>query len=234
MATAGFLVPTGRPVLLDLGRQDEHVLVHERDPETVGVDRPENCLYLTHEPPFPRLGQSRAYRKCLPQQMPSAALPPRRAAQPDLLGPTRSTVIRSRTRFSSLHGLSVFVPVGVLSGDRAVVLDETVHGVWQGDHLDRSFGLEPPAEEPVLEDAEPGLRPPPQVEGLHGGLAGADDDPSVGVDGRRHRGELNTTVTSSGGEHRPMVVAHERERLLGVHGPKAIGAGRLSLRPRAL
>ncbi len=48
------LVPTCRPVLLDLGREDEHVLVHEGHAETVGVDRPENCLYLTHDPPFVR------------------------------------------------------------------------------------------------------------------------------------------------------------------------------------
>ena len=37
---AGLGIPPGGPVLLDLRRQDEDVLVHERGPELLGVDRP--------------------------------------------------------------------------------------------------------------------------------------------------------------------------------------------------
>src|SRR5215471_16189193 len=71
----------------------------------------------------------------------------------------------------ALHSLPVVVPVRVLTGDGAVVVDEQVHGIGKPDDLGGAFGLDPVTEESVVHDADRGVRISLQVLGLHGRLA---------------------------------------------------------------
>lgn len=118
----------------------------------------------------------------------------------------------------ALHSLPVVVPVRVLTGDGAVIVDEQVHGIGKPDDLGGAFGLDPVTEESVVHDADGGVRISLQVLGLHGRLAGADDHPALTVDANGHRRQLRKAVGSAGGKHGPVVGAHELPGALQLHG----------------
>jgi hypothetical protein len=54
------------------------------------------------------------------------------------------------------HGAPVVVPVGVLTGDATVVVDQPFHGLRQGHEFGGAVDLDPGAEEVVGEDAQGG------------------------------------------------------------------------------
>ena len=101
---------------------------------------------------------------------------------PAWVGPTFSMVSRMRTRCSVDHGAPVVVPVGVLAGDAAVVVDQSVHGLGEGHDLGGAIDLDPGAEEVVAEHTHGGGGVAAEVADLVGGLPAADDDLAVAVD----------------------------------------------------
>ena len=73
------------------------------------------------------------------------------------------------------HGGAIVVPVRMLPGDGAVVLDQRFHRLRQIDDLDVATELCPVAEEPVIEHTQPGSGVTADIQGLHCGFAGTDD-----------------------------------------------------------
>src|SRR5215469_11735107 len=95
--------------------------------------------------------------------------------------------------FSS-HRLAIVIPVRVLARDPPVVVLQDRQRVRQVDELRASLGLNPLAEETVVDDTQGRPRVPGQVPGLDGGLPGADQRAAVVVDGDEHGGELRAPV----------------------------------------
>src|SRR5215211_5777354 len=115
------------------------------------------------------------------------------------------------------HGASVVVPVGVLAGDAAVVVDQPVHGLWQGHDLCGAVDLDPGAEEGVGEDAQGGGGVASEVADLVGGLPAADDDLALAVDADGDGGGLEAAGGSAGNQYRPVVVGHKLASLVWGH-----------------
>src|SRR5690348_11343883 len=65
------------------------------------------------------------------------------------------------------HRVAILVPVGMLAGYPAVVIDEQVHRLGQVDEIRGALGLDPLAEEPVRHDADRGARITREVLHLH-------------------------------------------------------------------
>src|SRR6266480_188068 len=74
----------------------------------------------------------------------------------------------------ALHRRPVVVPVGVLAGDPAVVVNEEFHRIRQVNDFRLALDLDPLTEEAVVDDTErrPGIAP--EGPRLYRGLAGAD------------------------------------------------------------
>jgi hypothetical protein len=85
------------------------------------------------------------------------------------------------------HGVPVVVPVWMLPGDGAVILDQRFHRLGQADDLDVTAELRPVAEEPVIEHAQPGSGVTLDIQGLYCGFACADDQTILRVDADEHR-----------------------------------------------
>src|SRR5215211_4486194 len=88
------------------------------------------------------------------------------------------------------HGLPVLVPVGVLAGDAAEVLDQAVEGLRHVQHVGVAVNLDPRTVPVVGEDQHGDLRVPLRVPGLRPGRIGGDDDPVLGVDATGDAGDL--------------------------------------------
>src|SRR5207248_9497152 len=82
----------------------------------------------------------------------------------------------------AFHRAAVLVPVGMLPGERPVVLDEQVHRLRKGDDFGGSVDLDPVPEEAVVQDTKRDPRIAADVLDLERRLACADRDPSAGVD----------------------------------------------------
>ena len=80
------------------------------------------------------------------------------------------------------HGAPVVIPVGMLAGDAALVVDEPVHGLRQGHDPHGGVDLDPGAEEVVGGHAQGGGGVTAEVADLVGGLPAADDHFAVAVD----------------------------------------------------
>jgi hypothetical protein len=76
----------------------------------------------------------------------------------------------------------VVIPVGVLAGDAAVVVDQPIHGVRQRDDLSAAVNPDPRAEEVVGEDAQGRGWVASKVADLVGRLRAADNHLPVAVD----------------------------------------------------
>jgi len=76
----------------------------------------------------------------------------------------------------------VVIPVGVLAGDAAVVVDQPIHGVRQRDDLSAAVNPDPRAEEVVGEDAQGRGWAASKVADLVGRLRAADNHLPVAVD----------------------------------------------------
>src|SRR5215204_6603149 len=85
------------------------------------------------------------------------------------------------------HGGTVIVPVRVLPGDRAVVLDQRFHRLGQAYDLHVAAELRPVAEESVIEHTQPGSEVPADVHGLHCSFACTDDQTILRVDADEYR-----------------------------------------------
>src|SRR4051794_20671681 len=75
-----------------------------------------------------------------------------------------------------LHRPAVVVPVGMLPGDLAVVVDQRLHRLGQRQNARGSLDLDEAAVERVREDAQPGPWVAPHVLRLDRCLATRDDD----------------------------------------------------------
>src|SRR5262249_3131549 len=73
----------------------------------------------------------------------------------------------------ALHRRPVVVPVGVLAGDPAVVLNEEFHRIRQVNDFRLALHLDPLAEEAVVDDTERCPGSAPEAPGLDRGLARA-------------------------------------------------------------
>src|SRR4029453_13333328 len=115
------------------------------------------------------------------------------------------------------HGGAVVVPVRMLPGDGAVVLDQRFHRLGQADDLDVATELRPVAEKPVIEHTQPGSGVAADVQGLHCGFAGTDDQTILRVDADEYRRQLRRAVTFHGCKNGMWVLTGERECFCGVH-----------------
>src|ERR1700730_12969114 len=89
----------------------------------------------------------------------------------------------------ALHRGAGGVPVGVLTRDVAVVLDEPVDRLGEVDDLGPALDLRGGSEEAVLEHAHRAPRLALNVLRLHPRLAGPDPHGAAAVDAHRDRGE---------------------------------------------
>ena len=110
--------------------------------------------------------------------------------------PSARAVIRTSDLPCLLHGRAVVVPVGMLAGDAAEVLDQAVLGLLAGhvEDLGGAVDLHPRVVPLVGEDEHAGARVAAQVGGLGAVGVRRDDDPAVGVDAAGHRRELRAPV----------------------------------------
>ena len=75
----------------------------------------------------------------------------------------------------------------MLPGDGAVVLNQRFHRLGLADDLDIATELCPLAEEHVIEHTQPGSGVALDVQGLHCGFAGTDDQAIPRVDADEYR-----------------------------------------------
>jgi N-acetylglucosamine kinase-like BadF-type ATPase len=130
----------------------------------------------------------------------------------------------------AFHGRAIVIPVRVLARDPPVVIDQQLHRLGQLHDLGGALDLQPLAEEPVGQHAEPDTRIAPDVPYLVRRLPGADHHVRVVIHPHRHRRELRGPVRLERGEHRVVICGYELKRLLNVHA--LILARRVSLATR--
>jgi hypothetical protein len=82
---------------------------------------------------------------------------------------------------------AVVIPVGMLPGDAAVVVDKWLHRLRQVHDLGDPLDEDPLAEERLRKDTEHHAGVAGEVARLHRGLAGADDHVARFVQADRHR-----------------------------------------------
>ena len=105
--------------------------------------------------------------------------------------------------------MPVVGPVGVLSGNVAVVIDQEFHRVRERYHFGSAVDLYPGAEEAVVEHAQGGARVAAQVARFIGGLAATDDGPADVIDANGHGRQLRPAATAPRGQHRTMAGGEE-------------------------
>src|ERR1700683_3311233 len=98
------------------------------------------------------------------------------------------------------HGLAVLAPVGMLAGDRPVVVHQRLDRVGQVDHLGRAVDLHPGTAEIIGQDDHADLLVAAGVAGLGPLRVGGDHDPAFGVDPAGHGGCLGLP-SGPGGDH---------------------------------
>src|SRR5215204_4086998 len=111
--------------------------------------------------------------------------PPKLSAEDGRTGLRRRNPDQAAALFD--HGGPVVVPVRMLPGDGAIVLNQRFHRLGQADDLDIATELCPVAKEPVIEHTQPGSGIAADVQGLHCGFAGADDQTILRVDADEYR-----------------------------------------------
>ena len=116
------------------------------------------------------------------------------------------------------HRGAVVLPVGVLAGDAAEVLDQPVLGLLARhvEDLRGAVDLHPRVVPLVGEHEHRGPRVAAQVGGLGAVGVGRDDDPPVAVDPAGHRRELGAPVGAMGDQHQVVAGADEVEQLLAL------------------
>src|SRR4029453_12942332 len=141
--------------------------------------------------------------------------PPKLSAEDGRTGLRRRDSDQAAALFD--HGGPVVVPVWMLSGDGAVVLNQRFHRLGQADDLHLAPELCPVAEEPVIEHTQPGSGVAADVQGLHCGFAGTDDQTILRVDADEYRRQLGRAVTFQGCKNGMWVLTGERECFCDLH-----------------
>ena len=111
------------------------------------------------------------------------------------------------------HGLAILLPVGMLAGDAAEVVDEALNCLRHVQHLGVAVDLHPRAVPVVGEDEHRYPRVPLGVAGLRSGRIGGDDNPALEVHTTGHRRNLRAAVAAGGSEQQPMAWTGEVEEL---------------------
>src|SRR6476661_5247412 len=101
----------------------------------------------------------------------------------------------------AVHRGAVVVPVRVLAGDGAVVVDEGLQRLGHVEHLDLAVDLDPGTTEVIRQHHHAGPRVPSRVRGLGALGVGGDDDAALRVHPARDRRELGLTVVAAGDQH---------------------------------
>src|ERR1700722_4686289 len=102
------------------------------------------------------------------------------------------------------HRVTVLVPVGVLAGDRAVIVDERFDRLRYVDHFGVPVDLHVGAVELVGEHDHACLRSAPDVGALGALGIARDHHPALFVDAAGHGRALQRAVRPKGGQHHPV------------------------------
>ena len=128
-------------------------------------------------------------------------------------GPHRSIVMRIRHLPCVSHRVTVGAPVGVLTRDPPVVVDERLQRLREVQHLGLTVDLHVLAAPVVGLRAQRDPMVSPCVAGLRPARIRRDDDPAGRIDAARHRRQLGPSVGSSSGQHASVTGAEQRDEL---------------------